>query len=150
LKLNAKDDLVSAVLHIKSGNICEEYKVLKLLENILSNNKTLFFTFKRVINVVESNIKQDLEIKKEFLNPIENKLLNEIIVLEKAIKSFYDSNNSANLVAVCISIEEIVNDLFKDTIILDKNLEIQKHRISVLHKLYCEFKKIADFSLIDL
>jgi glycyl-tRNA synthetase beta chain len=149
LKLSSKDGFVSAALYKKSGSLCQEYKVLRFLENILYENKDLFFTFKRVVNVVKSSQVESSAIDKQLLTAIEEKLLKQIEVLDSAIRDFYSAKES-DLVSIFKDIEETVSILFKDTMIMDKNLEIQKHRIAVLNLLYSSFIKIADFSLIDL
>ncbi len=150
LKLSSKDGFVSAALYKKSGSLSQEYKVLKFLENMLRENKDLFFTFKRVVNVVKSSKVDSLAVDKQLLTEIEAKLIKQIESLDSAIRDFYSTKGSDSLVSIFKDIEETVSILFKDTMIMDKNLEIQKHRISVLNQLYSSFIKIADFSLIDL
>lgn len=150
LKLESKDDFVSAALYRKSGVLYQEYKVLRLLERMLSDNKDLFFTFKRVVNVIKSSHIDSFSVDKKFLTPIEMRLLKQVELLDAEIVKFYSGKEIDTLLSIFEDIGETVAILFKDTMIMDRNLEIQKHRISVLNLLYSEFTRIADFSLIDL
>ena len=137
-------------MYYRSGFILREYNVLRLLEKLHHNQQELFFTFKRVTNIVETNNTEIVEINKGFLTIDEEKLLKQVEVLEAKIESFYGYNNDTDLIEILVDIEKIVGNLFTNTMIIDKNLEIRKHRISVLKMLYSQFQKIADFSLIDL
>lgn len=148
LKANIRDDLVSSVIYLKSCNISRDYQALMFLDKVLKENKELFLVFKRVNNIVQAN--DAGEISEQFLMEHEAQLLNEVALLERSVDDFYNTNNSENLYSVLVDIEKIVGNIFNDTMILDKNLEIRKHRVAVLKKLDASSKKIADFSLIDL
>lgn len=148
LKADIRDDLVSSVLSLKSCNISRDYQALMFLDKVLKENKELFLVFKRVNNIVQAN--DAGEISEQFLMEHEAQLLNEVVLLERSVEDFYNTNNPENLYSVLVDIEKTVGNIFNDTMILDKNLEIRKHRVAVLKKLDASSKKIADFSLIDL
>lgn len=148
LKSSIKDDVVSSVLSLKSGYISRDYKTLMFLDEKLKENRQLFLVFKRVHNIVQVN--DAGVINKPLLTEHETKLLDQVKLLEKMIQDFYNTNNTNNLYSILLDIEKTVGNLFNDTMILDKNLEIRKHRVSVLKKLDMASKRIANFSLIDL
>ena len=150
LKLSFRDDLIAAVLFNNSGVIYREIMVLQLIEEMINNNSDVLFAFKRINSIVDSKKIEKDALNQKFITVIEQQLLTEVELLDSNITEFFNTQDSTNLMSVLTKVAKTVNKLFDETMIMDKDLEIRNHRLSVLERSCVVFNKIAHFSLIDL
>lgn len=124
-------------------NLCDYVKRVKLLSNKFNDND-----FRAI---VESSNRVD-RILKETVQTV----VDEALFSFDAEKMLYDSiksikfNNYEELYLKLVSANSNVQKFFEDVLVMDKDEKIKNNRLSMLTMLQAFYKKIADFSALQI
>ncbi|MBN1618066.1 glycine--tRNA ligase subunit alpha [Candidatus Dojkabacteria bacterium] len=122
------DRIVLSVINAKSNNIHHKSLILKDIKDLLKNkgqSDTVFDLIKRVNNILEKidNKESSSQINEELIQvDIEKKLIN-------FIKERKDSQFE---VKDLLELSELLEKFFNECMVMDKNEQIRKNRISIL------------------
>ena len=132
-----RHDLIMASLVNNADNIRMAMERLNELEIFFKKpeSEKLLHAIKRIINIVGQN-KVSLEINKDILLPVEEKLFDKAIKLEPTISSL---NN----------IIEDIDNFFDQVMINDNDQQVKQNRLNLINLVLDSARKLADFSKIE-
>lgn len=132
-----RHDLIMASLSNNADNIKMAIERLSELELFFSKNESekLLFAIKRIINIIGNN-KVSIDIDKEILIPIEEKLFSKVLELKPTINSLNE-------------IVEDIDSFFEQVMINDDNQKIKQNRLNLINMILVTASKVADFNKIE-
>ncbi len=134
---NFRHDLITAALNNNSDNIYQASCNLAKLQEFLKSDKaeSLLFAIKRVLSILV-NTKNELNVDKDLLKPVELRLYNKVITAKPTLESL-------------VNLIEDINQFFDEIMVNDTNHELKQNRLNLLQNIANLSNEIADFSLIE-
>lgn len=138
--LNSTPDLNLFVIKLK----------LDALNIFLSNasGKKLLHSYKRATNIINSS-KINGEINSIlFKKEEERQLMKSLTSNSIYIDSLIESKNFLESFKTLSNMNQIIENFFKNVMIMDQNIEIAKNRLLILKKIRQTFNKVVDFDCL--
>lgn len=132
-----RHDLIMASLSNNADNIKMAIERLSELEQFFSRNesKKLLFAIKRIINIIGNN-KVSIDIDKNILVPVEEKLFAKALELKPTINSLNE-------------IIEDIDSFFEQVMVNNDNQKVKQNRLNLINMVLVTASKVADFNKIE-
>lgn len=143
-------DVIDAALSVNSENILDS---LKIVETITSYKQKQDFesvttAFKRVVNITKNSDTGNID-KSLLVENAERQLHDKFFKTKDLIQKDLESGNYEQLFTKLISLRVPIDNFFDSVMVMDKNPQLKKNRLSLLNEIKSLFFKIADFSKLN-
>ena len=143
-------DIIDAALSVNFENILDS---LKIVETITSYKQKQDFesvttAFKRVVNITKNSDKGNID-KSLLAENAERQLHDKFFKTKDLIQKDLESGNYEQLFTKLISLRVPIDNFFDSVMVMDKNPQLKKNRLSLLNEIKSLFFEIADFSKLN-
>lgn len=143
-------DVVDAVLGAGFGDVVETKKKIEALAEFRSapDFESLGIAFKRVVNIVKGQ--QAGEVSEAlFAEPVEKELFSSFESARSGAGERIAERDYKGALAVMKNLKEPVDRFFDNVMVMDKNEDLKRNRLSMLGEIRELFFTIADFSKLS-
>lgn len=137
-------DLVAAALEAGGDDLCDlRARVAALAEfRKRADWEPLAVAFKRVANILKSEVTDGAPDEAAFHEPAERNLWHDVraIDAERVLEAGYPA-----LLERLAAVRPAVDRFFDDVLVMDENLDVRRNRLALLGRLNALFRRVADF-----
>jgi glycyl-tRNA synthetase beta chain len=143
-------DVVDAVISVEMDDIVEAKRKIEALSEFRKapDFEALGIAFKRVVNIVKGHEKTDIK-QKLFSESVENELYDSYIKTRKKVESQISKKDYGNSLSLMKNLKEPVDNYFDGVMVMDKDPDLKRNRLSLLSHIRELFFKIGDFSKLS-
>ena len=144
------NDLVDSVISSSCDDLVDtKYKIEALSEFRKEPDfNSLAIAFKRVFNIVKNQPRDNFNCKR-LIEPTEMLLFRNYSIVKGEVEKSLSDANYIDALLKMRSLKEPIDKYFDDVLVMDKDGEIRRNRISMLWEIRDLFFKLADFSKIN-
>lgn len=143
-------DVVDAVLSAGFGDIVETRRKIEALAELRSapDFESLGIAFKRVVNIVKGQ--EGGEVNESlFAEPVEKELFSSLESARRGAGEKISNKDYKGALDVMKNLKEPVDRFFDNVMVMDKNEDLKRNRLSMLWEIRELFFTIADFSKLS-
>jgi glycyl-tRNA synthetase beta chain len=143
-------DVVDAVISAGFGDIVETKRKIEALAEFRNapDFEALGIAFKRVVNIVKGQ--EGGEVKEPlFAEPVEKELFSSLVSARRGAGEKISKRDYKGALDVMKGLKEPVDRFFDNVMVMDKNEDLKRNRLSMLREIRELFFTIADFSKLS-
>lgn len=143
-------DVVDAVISAGFGDIVETKRKIEALAEFRNapDFEALGIAFKRVVNIVKGQ--EGGEVKEPlFAEPVEKELFSSLVSARRGAGEKISKRDYKGALDVMKGLKEPVDRFFDNVMVMDKNEDLKRNRLSMLWEIRELFFTIADFSKLS-
>ena len=152
-ELGISKDVIDSVIVCQSSNLLEIDRKIRAVSDFkkLRESVSLTAAGKRIRNILKTaEIHASIKIDQSLLAEKQEKdLFNLLERLEPEINALSSEDKYPEALKKLSTLKTPVDAFFDNVMVMDKNKELRRNRIALLHKLNELFLKIADFSKLQ-
>ena len=144
-------DVINAVLSTGDKSLYRAYLKIKTVQELKKNPdfEDVMVAFKRVGNIIPENFEASFD--KALLEKDEEKqLYNKYLEISKRVDELIEKKNYRDALSELLKLKKYIDNFFDNVMVMVKEEEIKKNRLSLLKKINDLFRKISDFTKINV
>jgi glycyl-tRNA synthetase beta chain len=143
-------DVVDAVVSVELDDIVEAQRKIEALSEFRKapDFVALGIAFKRVVNIVKDHTRTKVK-ESLFLESVEKELYDSFNKVREKVDSEISVKNYEKSLSLMKDLKEPVDKYFEGVMVMDKDPDLKKNRLSMLSHIRELFFKIADFSKLS-
>jgi len=143
-------DVIDAALSVNSENILDSLKIVQTITSYKQKQdfESVTTAFKRVVNITKNSDAGNID-KSLLVENAERQLHDKFFKTKDLIQKDLESGNYEQLFTKLISLRVPIDNFFDGVMVMDKNPQLKKNRLSLLNGIKSLFFEIADFSKLN-
>ncbi len=144
-------DIINSVISTKETNLYRAYLKVAAVSELKHNPEfeNIMVTFKRVGNIIPENFEGSFDekyIKKEE----ERRLYEKLLKIEEEVLKLLEEKEYKKALSKLLELKPYVDEFFDNVMVMVKEENIKNNRLSLLKKINDLFKKLSDFTKINV
>jgi len=143
-------DVIDAALSVNSENILDSLKIVQTITSYKQKQdfESVTTAFKRVVNITKNSDTGNID-KSLLVENAERQLHDKFFKTKDLIQKDLENGNYEQLFTKLISLRVPIDNFFDSVMVMDKNPQLKKNRLSLLNEIKSLFFEIADFSKLN-
>ncbi len=144
-------DVINAVLSTEESNLYRAYLKIKAVQQLKENPEfeDIMVAFKRVGNIIPENFEESFN--ETLLSKEEEKeLFKEYVQIKKDIDKLIEKREYKKALSELLRLKPYIDRFFDNVMVMVKDEDIKNNRLSLLKKINDLFRKISDFTKINV
>ena len=144
-------DYLNAILAIKSGSFLDAFNRANALwsKNASEDLKTLARCFKRINNIISDQPVHEFDATK-LLDDGEKRLNQVFSDMEFRVQQLIQDGKYLDALDIMVTLGPEIDNFFDEVLVMAEDEQLRKNRIALLQKISHLYRKIADFSQLQI